>query len=270
MTSFPERFSMQLSEEIAQIINHSLQLINGACLQRYDSLILGYRLTIQFLLMDNTFPSGNTSQGYSGELAELKDKVTQHRNLIPTSFFLVVVFFFFSFCNFRCNGTKVASLKGINLVTGTHLKTSVGGALNALDAMGGQAKKAGGEKIPSNVWAVIAFFSAITGFIVFYRRKRKEALWGTLLGAIGFICLVALRWAIKNAVDDQSGGMVTVETSFAFGYWASLLSFLVAGGVSFLRWKAEQLSSQPSNSIDPSPTPIHINVITQSEHDNLS
>lgn len=215
--------------------------------------------------MNYSSSTGPTPQDQSGEWKQLKEKVSRQRNLIPSSFALVVVFFFFGFCHFKCNGTKVASLKGINLVTGTHLKTSVNSAFNTLDAFEGGRGKSKGERIPPNLWAIVAFVSAITGVAVFYQRKKKEAFWGAVLGGTGFIALIILRLVIRSAVENQSGSLVAVETSFLFGYWASVLAFLIAGGVSYLRLTTEKLPAVPGSPGDhkPAPTPIHIRVTTQ-------
>lgn len=218
--------------------------------------------------MHQTPSSGDTPQNRLNELNDLREKLSRQRNLIPLCFALVVVFFFFGFCNFKCNGTKVASLKGINLVTGTHLKTSMDGAFNALDDFGGGHGKSKGEKMPPNLWAILAFGSAIAGFVIFYKRKQKETFWGAVLGGTGFISLFVLRLVIKGAVESQSGGMVAVDTTFLFGYWASVLAFITAGGISYLRVRAENHPPEPA---EPShtatqATPIHVRVVTQ--HDN--
>lgn len=69
--------------------------------------------------MENNIEPDNKPAISKDDLTSAMDKLVQYRTSIPVAFILVVIFFFFGFSSFRCNGTKVASLKGINLVTGT-------------------------------------------------------------------------------------------------------------------------------------------------------
>lgn len=206
------------------------------------------------------------------EIITIPHKLAQYRNPIQVSFFLVILFFFFGFCNFKCNGTKVASLKGINLVTGTHLKTQMTRMFdgNTFNPGGNEKKADNGQKIPANFWAILAFFSAIAGFVIFYRKNKREALGGTILGITGIVALFILRLVVKNKIEEQGGGMVHIEASFLFGYWASLLAFIVAGGLSYLRLKQENTRAKPLFEAGKTHTPIHINVITQHQHEDKS
>jgi hypothetical protein len=221
--------------------------------------------------MENNVESDKKPATSVNALEPVLNKIAQYRTPIPVAFILVVIFFFFGFSSFKCNGNKVASLKGINLVTGTHLKTQASGMLNGnpFSAINGNNENSGNreQKVPPNFWAILAFASAIAGFVVFYRKEQKEALWGMQLGALGFISLFILRLVIKSKVENQGGGMVNIETNFLFGYWASLLAFIVAGGISYLRLlrKPEAVNPVQDNKMSKTqgPTPIHVNIITQ-------
>ena len=200
------------------------------------------------------------------------DNIAQKRSLIQVAFALAILFFFFSFCEFRCNGSREATLKGINLVTGTHLKMKSGAMLNSLDMLnngsrnGRDSATTRGEKVPANIWAILAFAAAITGFVVFYRKKEKEALIGTIAGAAGVVSLLILRSAIKNKIEQQSGGMISIETNFLFGYWATFLAFLTAAGISYLRLRAERNTKNGNpQTIPPPSTSIHVNIIAQDD-----
>lgn len=128
-----------------------------------------------------------------------------------------------------------------------------------------------GQKVPANFWAIIAFLSAIAGFVVFYKKAKQEAILGALLGALGFVSLFILRLVIKSKVESQTGGMFHIETDFLFGYWASLLAFIVAGGISYLRFRQEKNTKPELEEKTPgvqTPTPIHVNIITQDNDAN--
>lgn len=173
------------------------------------------------------------------------EKIAEKRNAIPVAFAAVVILFFFSFVNFKCNDSKVASLSGFNLVTGTRIQTPMSG-LNDMSGFFNEGSSSNtnaskGEKVPSNNWAILAFLSAIAGAVVFYKKVKKESLIGFIIGITGVVSLLVLRWAVKSAVESEVGnGMMSIEVDFAFGYWMSLLMFIVAGGISYLRLKQEK------------------------------
>jgi hypothetical protein len=162
---------------------------------------------------------------------------------------------------------KVASLTGINLVTGTSVHANPGGMLgnNPFGSMDGYQRNQArdeAQKVEPNIWAILALLAAIGGVFAFYKKIPKESLAGTAAGAVGFISLIILQSAIKSAVGKQVGGMVQIEIEFLFGYWASLLAFLIGGGISYLRLKREKIIIPPAP--DPKPvTPLHVNIITQ-------
>lgn len=221
--------------------------------------------------MENN-PIGNKPSAPAGNGTEVLDTLAGNRSVIPVAFALVTVLFFFGFCDFKCNSMKVASLSGINLVTGTHVKMDAGGMFNdnPFDSMNSNTKKLQGdkgEKIEPNIWAILAFLSAIGGLAAFYKKIKKESLAGTAAGVTGFISLLILRIAIKNKVEEQGGGMVQVEIDFLFAYWASMLAFLAGGGISYLRMKKEkQVQLLPSKNTPQATTPIQVNIITQDDN----
>ena len=177
------------------------------------------------------------------------ETIASKRSLIPVSFAVIIIFFFFSFVDFKCNGTTAESLTGYNLVFGTHLKNPVNSAFNQsqsvfdqLDENANSNKQQSsleGGKVGPSIWAIFALAAAIGGVAIFWKRKQIESLAGAALGIAGFISLIVLRSVIKSKVDEQTGGgFVQIETDFQFAYWVSLLAFIVAGGISYLRLRS--------------------------------
>ncbi len=204
-------------------------------------------------------------------VSEVLNTLATKRSVILIAFALIIIFFFFSFVDFKCNSMKVASLSGINLVTGTHVKTaadnfSSDNYLNSIDNNRTNPAQNAGEKVEPNLWAILALLMAIGGFVAFYKKIKSESLAGTAAGAIGFVSLLILRSAIKNKISEQSGGMVPIEIDFLFAYWASLLAFLIGGSLSYLRLKQEKLIRSPNkdlSAVSKPVTPLHVNIITQ-------
>src|SRR5450759_4951577 len=146
------------------------------------------------------------------------DNIASRRSLIPVLFAVAIIFFFFNFFTVSCGGQKVGSVTGINLVTGTELKGH--------DLFSGSETK--GEKIPSNMWAIIAFGAAIIGLGAFLIKEKTESLIGTGAGAIGFGSLLILQFAIKNAIEKKAEGS-PIQTDFEFAYWGALIAMGIAG-----------------------------------------
>lgn len=152
------------------------------------------------------------------------DNIASRRSLIPILFAVVIIFFFFNFFTVSCGGQKVSSITGINLVTGTELKDH--------DLFSGKETK--GEKIPSSMWAIIAFGAAIIGLGAFLIKEKNESLIGTGAGAIGFGSLLILQFAIKDAIEKKAEGS-PIQTDFEFAYWGALIAMGIAGFISYLR-----------------------------------
>lgn len=203
-------------------------------------------------------------------VTQVLDSIAQKRSVIPVIFALIVVLFFFGFCDFKCNSVKVASLSGINMVTGTHVKTTAGNMMNdSFNAFDNSRQQSSykGEKVNPNFWAILAFLMAIGGAAAYYKKIKSEALAGAAAGAIGFLSLIFLRFAIKNKIEEQGGGMVSIEIDFLFAYWVSLIGFLAAGGLSYLRWKQEKEKVKEGTSpvAAKGVTPLQVNIITNDE-----
>jgi hypothetical protein len=213
--------------------------------------------------------SGKPAANQEG-ISEALDNLAKKRTVIPIAFALIIIFFFFGFVDFKCNSVKVASLSGFNMVTGTHIKSPSDNLFNAdsfnpYNSNRNNARQDPGKKVEPNIWAILAFVVAIGGVAAFYKKIKKESLAGAAAGAIGFISLLLLRFAIKEKVGEQGGGMIQVEINFLFAYWASLFLFFTAGGLSYLRMKQEKLIESSPGDISSAPkpvTPLHVNIIT--------
>ena len=151
------------------------------------------------------------------------DNIASRRSLIPVLFAAIIIFFFFNFFTVSCGGQKIGSVTGINLVTGTELKDR--------DMFSGRETK--GEKIPSSAWAIISFGAAIIGLGAFLIKEKREAIIGTGAGAIGFVSLIILQFAIKSAIEKKAEG--AIQTDFQFAYWGALIAMGIAGFISYLR-----------------------------------
>lgn len=175
--------------------------------------------------MENQNPNNAGGQQTINVQIPSADNIASRRPLIPVSFALAIIFFFFTFCDFKCGGQKIGSIKGIELVTGTTIKDH--------DMMSGQETR--GEKIPASMWAILAFGAAIIGLGAFLIKEKREAIIGTGAGAIGAGSMIILQFVIKSAMDDKGKGQI--DCDFQFPYWGALIALGVAGLISYLRMR---------------------------------
>lgn len=164
------------------------------------------------------------------------DQIASKRPFVPVSFALAIGLFFFTFCDIKCTtGQKLASVSGIQLVTGTSI--TPGGMLS--DA-------ASKEKISPNLWAILALASAIGGCTVHLMRHQKEALIGAATAGLGLMSLGILRFMLNLGASSTGEAMIVL--SFKPAYWLTILAFGVAGTISFFRlrlWEAPADTGAP-------------------------
>ncbi len=152
-----------------------------------------------------------------------KEEIMAKRPLIPASFGVAILMFLLPFCDIQCtNGQKIASMTGLQLVTGKTMNMQ-GGPQN---------------KIPANIWAILALAAAVGGLGVYLKKHPKEALIGTAGGAIAFVSLIILKLTAGASAADIKDA--PIEVDFKFAYWLALLAVGVGGAISFLRFRAEQ------------------------------
>jgi hypothetical protein len=203
-----------------------------------------------------------------------RESLAEKRFLIPACFSLVILLFFFTFCDFRIAGSMGQSqseaseqtqkqITGFNFITGTTLPT---GAINndfisgLSDTKNEQAENP--RKISFNFWALLAFMAAVAGVYVFWKKQNNEALYSTVLAVTGIVALLMLLWSVNTYEGKIDLGFVILQTKmvFQFPYWLSLLSFATAGVISYLRLKLK--SNTDVVAAANAPTPLHVNIIT--------
>jgi len=177
--------------------------------------------------MDNQTPTNASEQPKTTINIQVPslETIASKRSLIPSSFTLAIIFFFFTFCVIKCNDQKVGTITGINLVTGKVFKYN--------DLITGVETK--NEKMPPSIWAIIAFSAAVIGLGAFLIKEKREALIGTGAGIIGTAALIILQFALKNKTGEQALGQIEID--FQFPYWGALFALGIAAIISNLRMR---------------------------------
>lgn len=155
-------------------------------------------------------------------------KIPKNRSIVTSTFALAVLCFFLTFCDFRCTaGRKVASIKGIELVTGKKMKVET--------FEGGKTRE---KEIPPNIFAILALAAGIVGFAVYSVNAKGQNKIGTVSGAAGSLLLLMLYYTLTKETDETSKG--TIEVKYQIGFWCSLMFFGMSSLLSYLRTKQEE------------------------------
>jgi len=139
------------------------------------------------------------------------------KGLSPAVYVLALICFFLPFVTFSCQGQKIVTLSGIQLVTGT--------TINQPQPFGPPKS----QKVDAEPLAVLAFLSGIAGLALSFLRGRKSAIAPATAGVVAAILLLALKSKLDGDALRQGGGVIQVD--YAAGFWAVLILFLAAVAV---------------------------------------
>ncbi len=152
----------------------------------------------------------------------------------PAVFGLAIICFFLPFTHISCQGERLATLTGIQLVTGT----TVGDPQTDSAQPNGYPFTRPGEmistdredeKIDPEPLAILALCSAIGGLCLSFVKDRSWTIAAAVAGGVGLIFLLLLKAKIDNDVLKEGEGIIQVE--YAFGFWLLLVLFLCAIGL---------------------------------------
>lgn len=155
------------------------------------------------------------SQSRVGEVKESKVATGNNtRKLSPAIFGIVIICFFLPFVNVTCQGQKVASFSGFQLVGGTTIEQSGGWG-------GKQVRNVSGEPL-----ALFALLASISGLALSFYKHDKSAIAPAVVGGIGLILLLVLKSKLDNDILKQGGGMLQLE--YSAGFWIAFILYLAA------------------------------------------
>lgn len=133
----------------------------------------------------------------------------------PAFFVLIAGCFFLPFFDLACLGQKLATLNGIQLVTGTHVEQR--------NPFNGRSEY---KRIDPAPLAIAAFAAALLGLVLSFIKHYSTALINILAGSTGFGCLLVLKAQIDDEVMRQGEGLIHVQ--YHPGFWLILFLFLAS------------------------------------------
>jgi len=141
------------------------------------------------------------------------------KKLSPAIFVIILICFFLPFVSASCGGQKLATLSGVQLVTGT----TVEGARPSEDIF--RAEKAT-QKVDTEPLAISALITTLVGLGLSFLRARRSAIAPAIAGAATVILLLALKYKLDNDVLKEGEGMIQIE--YNFGFWLAFLFSILA------------------------------------------
>jgi hypothetical protein len=157
---------------------------------------------------------------------------TMLRKLPPAAYLLALICFLLPFVEVSCNGQKMVSLTGIQLLAGPQIGGGVG--------MFAQPK----QQVKPETSVVIAFVAGIAGLVLSLLRQRRTDIVGAVCGIIGGGSLLALQQSILSGAPPQALGLIQIQYQPA--YYLSVLLFFVGAGLLFYVAFARQ-AEPPAN-----------------------
>lgn len=146
--------------------------------------------------------------------------------LSPTLFLLVALCFFLPFVSFTCQGQKLATVTGMELVTGTKIEK-----FNMQDPDTGKTDPELDEerKLDSEPLAVAALIFALAGIVISLIPHYAKIL-SVITGILGALMLLFLRSSIGSEITGDFEFKI-IDVTYEWGYYLALILFICAFAV---------------------------------------
>jgi len=139
------------------------------------------------------------------------------KKLSPAIYVIALICFFLPFLTFSCQGQKVLSLSGLQLVTGTSIQQP---------QMFGPPQS---QKVDPEPLAILAFLCGVLGLAMSFLKGRASAIAPAATGGIAAILLLVMKSRIEGDVLNKGGGVVQVN--YDVGFYIVVFLFLAAVGL---------------------------------------
>lgn len=153
------------------------------------------------------------------------------KKLSPAIFGIALICFFLPWVNVSCQGQKVMSFSGIQLVTGTTIEEP--------QMFGGKQKR----KIKGEMLAVLTFLSVIAGLVLSLLKNKKGTIGTIASGGTGAILVLLLKFKLDSDIQKETAGML--QLNYDVGFYLVLLLFIAVAGInaySIMQYKGMTLS----------------------------
>jgi len=136
------------------------------------------------------------------------------KKISPAIFGIVIICFFLPFVDVSCGNQKIATITGIQFVTGAEI-----GESELLEG-----KRA--QKVESEPIVIAVLICTIAGLLLSFIRNGRSSILPAISALAALILLLIFKAKLDNEVLKQGEGVLRLE--YRNGFWGSLLSLILA------------------------------------------
>jgi hypothetical protein len=149
-----------------------------------------------------------------------------NKNLNTVLFLVIIICFFLPFFNLTCQNQKIASITGLELISGTSISTDqINKGMKSLDITE-PSKGIKAEEVPPEFLALIAFLLAVAGFIISFFWKFAK-IGSAAVGLMGAAALIYLSSFITEDILGKTT-FQPLNVECAYGFYVALILFITA------------------------------------------
>lgn len=142
------------------------------------------------------------------------------KKISPAILGIALICFFLPWINVSCQGEKVGTFTGIQLVTGKTIEQR---------GMFGERQV---EEVEPEPLAIATFICVIVGLGLSFLKSRQSAIAPAIVSTGGLVLLLLLKSKITNDVLREGGG--AIQVGYSVGFWLTLLFIIFAIGLNAL------------------------------------
>lgn len=135
------------------------------------------------------------------------------KGLRVAPFVIALACFIMPFMSLSCQGSKLVTLTGVHLVTGSEMK----------DPVSGEAKN-----IPPEPRAIVACLALCAGTVLALQRSGKVYAVAVVPAAIFILAMLVMKTRLDAEITKQAAGL-PISIEYGRAYWVALLAG--AGGL---------------------------------------
>lgn len=142
------------------------------------------------------------------------------------SSFVVLISFLLPFFVVRCNDQVIDEISGIELISGTTIRSADDGFLEGMSEEETEENtEPTGDYISTKIFAIFCLFTAILATAVSFFKNNEKIVLAIAVAGIGALSLLGLYIEVNGESGKQDGGMITIE--IGLGFVLALFGFII-------------------------------------------
>lgn len=141
----------------------------------------------------------------------------------PALFGFIIICFFLPWVNISCQNYKIASISGMQFVTGTKLEDPQ--IFQQQFGMQNFPKKSSkNEGINPQLYVILALVCVIAGLVLSFVKGKIGSITTIIAGSLGFIFVLLQKFKLDDELVRKSQGLIQID--YLLGFYLTLILFL--------------------------------------------